>query len=122
MGRIVHFEIAADDMNRAVNFYQSAFDWDIRKWDGPMEYHLARTGEEGTPGINGGLYPRNGDMPGVINTIGVDSIDQTLEKVTSAGGTVVMPKHPIPNVGWLAYCKDTEGNMVGVMQEDASAA
>lgn len=123
MNRIVHFEIATDDIERAADFYRSTFGWEINKWDGPMTYHTVMTGAEGTPGINGGLVGRNGpDMPGVINTIDVESVDDTLEKVTAAGGSIVMPKGPIPTIGWLAYCKDTEGNIFGVMQTDPNAA
>jgi len=121
MNRIVHFEIAADDMERAAEFYRSALGWDIRKWDGPMEYHMVMTGPEGTPGINGGLTGRHPGMPGVVNTIDVSSLEETLEKVTGAGGTVVMPKSPVPTIGWLAYCKDTEGNVFGLVQNDPSA-
>ena len=89
MPRVVHFEIHADDPERAANFYQSVFGWQFQKWEGPLEYWMIITGPEGTPGIN--------------------------------GGTVVVPKMPIPGVGWLVYAKDTEGNIFGVHQEDTSA-
>ena len=63
MPRVVHFEICADEPDRAVEFYQSVFDWEIRRWDGPLEYWLIITGEDGEPGINGGV---SGDLYVVI--------------------------------------------------------
>jgi predicted enzyme related to lactoylglutathione lyase len=54
MPRVVHFEIAANDPDKAAAFYQEVFGWKITKWEGPQEYWLVETGEEGEPGINGG--------------------------------------------------------------------
>jgi uncharacterized protein len=120
MSRICHFEIPASDPERAVAFYKKAFGWKIEKWPGPMEYWMVTTGAEGTPGINGGLM-RNTNVKTTTNTVGVDSVDQSIEAVKAAGGKLVMPKTPIPTVGYFAYLEDTEGNLFGVMQADASA-
>jgi hypothetical protein len=46
----------------------------------------------------------------------VEDLDATLAKVEQGGGVIVVPKMEIPNVGWLAYFKDTEGNIFGAMQ------
>ena len=81
---------------------------------------MVTTGAEGTPGINGGLM-KNMDVKTTTNTIGVESVDKAIETVKSAGGKLVMPKTPIPTVGYFAYLTDTEGNMFGVMQADANA-
>lgn len=81
---------------------------------------MVTTGAEGTPGINGGLM-KNTDVKTTTNTIGVESVDKAIETVKSAGGKLVMPKTPIPTVGYFAYVTDTEGNMFGVMQADANA-
>jgi uncharacterized protein len=120
MSRVIHFEIPAADPERAAAFYKKAFGWKIEKWSGSMEYWMVNTGENGAPGINGGLM-RKGDVTTTTNTIGVDSVDKAVATVTKAGGTLVMPKTPIPTVGYFAYCKDTEGNLFGVMESDPNA-
>lgn len=115
MPRVVHFEINADNPARAVKFYQDVFGWDINKWGGEQPYWLATTGQEDEAGINGAITPRM-DGNSTVNTIGVDSIDEALEKVPAAGGKVITEKMEIPDVGTFAYCVDTEGNTFGVIQ------
>jgi predicted enzyme related to lactoylglutathione lyase len=121
MGRIVHFEIEVEDPDRASRFYQAVFGWKIEKWEGPMEYWLITTGAEGEAGIDGGMERREGDRSKTTNTVDVKSVDDTVRLVVANGGKVVNPKHPIPGVGYLAYCEDTEGIVFGVMQTDRSA-
>lgn len=122
MSRVVHFEIHVDDPNRASKFYTDVFGWKFNKWEGPLDYWLISTGDTGCPGIDGGMMKRRDPMGNVYNTIGIESIDKSIEQITKAGGTIVVPKMPIPGVGWLAYFKDTEGNIFGVMQPDPSAS
>jgi predicted enzyme related to lactoylglutathione lyase len=121
MPRVVHFEIPADNPERAIAFYQNVFGWEIEKWEGPMEYWLIMTGPEEEPGIDGGLTRRTEPGMGTENTIGVASIDEYLTKIEASGGKVLRPKSTVPGVGYLAYCQDTEGNTFGLMQEDTSA-
>ncbi len=121
MKRVVHFDISADDPERAVKFYTDVFDWSIQKWEGPMEYWLVTTGPEGEPGINGGIAKRKMPSETTTNTIDVDSVDEFLEKITAAGGKIIAPKMPIPGVGFFAMCLDTEGNPFGLMEEDPDA-
>jgi predicted enzyme related to lactoylglutathione lyase len=121
MPRIVHFEIHCDDPERAAEFYRRAFDWEISKWEGPVEYWLVKTGSESEPGIDGGLARRRDASGSIYNTIQVPAIDEYIERVISGGGTIVVPKSPVPGVGWLAYFKDTENNMMGIMQLDPGA-
>jgi uncharacterized protein len=120
MSRVIHFEIPASDPERAAAFYKKTFGWKIEKWPGPMEYWMVTTGADGAPGINGGLM-KNTQVKTTTNTIGVESVEDAVEAVTKAGGTLVMPKTPIPTVGYFAYLTDTEGNLFGVMQPDANA-
>ena len=127
MSRVVHFEIHADDPQRAANFYQHVFGWQINKWEGTEDYWLIITGADSEPGINGAILKRqqpiNGDaVIAYVCTIDVNSVDEAIEKITSTGGTIALPKMAVPQVGWLAYAKDTEGNIFGVMQSDHSAA
>jgi predicted enzyme related to lactoylglutathione lyase len=126
MPRVVHFEIHADDPERAVRFYTQVFAWEISKWAGPQDYWLIRTGPDSEPGINGGMIRRHGPIDGIaviayVCTVDVPSVDDYAQKITAAGGTLVVPKMPIPGVGWLVYAKDTEGNIFGIIQRDAQA-
>jgi predicted enzyme related to lactoylglutathione lyase len=120
MPRVVHFEIPADNPERAAAFYKKAFGWKIEKWPGPMDYWMVNTGADGEPGINGGLL-KKGDVSTTTNTVGVESVDDAIAAVSKAGGKLIMPKTPIPTVGYFAYCQDTEGNLFGVMQFDGAA-
>jgi uncharacterized protein len=123
MPRPIHFEVVAHDPQRAVKFYQDVFGWQITKWDGPMEYWLVTTGPDGTPGINGGIVKtQDPSQPALsTNTIDVPDLDAYIAKAEAAGGQLVVPKMPIPGLGWLAYCKDSEGVIFGMMQEDPKA-
>ena len=122
MSRVVHFEIPADDPKRAIKFYEKVFDWQIEKWDGPIEYWLIMTGEEDKPGIDGGLARREDPTIGVENTIDVKDLDASLANVKAHGGEVIRPRMAVPGVGWMAYIKDTEGNVFGLMESDLEAA
>ena len=121
MPRVIHFEYHCDDVDRAVKFYSEVFGWEITKWDGPEPYWLVKTGEEGQPGINGGFMKRRDPAGAVYNTIDVPSVDDFVRKIEKAGGEIVLPRMAVPGVGWLAYFKDTEGNVSGIMQADQSA-
>jgi predicted enzyme related to lactoylglutathione lyase len=121
MGKVVHFEIPADDPARALAFYGKVFGWTAHKWDGPIDYWLLQTGPDEAPGICGGLMARSKPDEIVVNTIGVESVDDALNSIVAEGGTIVSPKHAIPGVGWMAYFKDPDGNGFGIMQSDPSA-
>lgn len=125
MGRVVHFEIHADNPERAVKFYGEMFGWNFTRWGGPIEYWMIKTGSG--DGIDGGLIRRQGSAPeagqpmnGFVCTVDVTQLDSQIEQATRLGAEVVVPKMPIPGVGWLVYIRDTEGNIVGMMQTDPS--
>jgi predicted enzyme related to lactoylglutathione lyase len=127
MPRVIHFEIQAENPERAVRFYGNLFGWQFKKWEGPMPYWLITTGEGG-PGINGGLLKRNGPTPAegqsvnaYVCTVDVPVLDDYWKKALADGATVAVPKMAIPGVGWLAYIEDPEGNILGMMQNDPSA-
>jgi len=121
MPKINHFEINADDILRAKDFYENVFKWNIEKWEGPLEYWMITAGEEDEEGINGGLQNRENKDDHIFNYIGVESVDKTLKKVKENGGVILKPKNPIPGVGYYAILKDTEGNRLGIMEEDENA-
>jgi predicted enzyme related to lactoylglutathione lyase len=120
--RIVHFELPADDPDRAAKFYADAFGWKITKWGGPTDYWLVTTGAEGEPGIDGGIGKRQSAEDQTTNTIDVPDLDAAVAAVEAAGGRITNAKHAVSGVGWLAYATDTEGNPFGMMQADDSAA
>ncbi|HEX6104355.1 MAG TPA: VOC family protein [Gemmatimonadales bacterium] len=123
MPRPIHFEIPADDPQRAIRFYEQVFGWRFQAWDGPMPYWLVQTGGDGPgPGIDGGLHARAHPGQGPVNTIDVPSCDDYLDRIGRAGGKTVVPKMALPGVGWLAYCSDPEGNTFGIMQADEGVA
>jgi predicted enzyme related to lactoylglutathione lyase len=122
MSRVVHFELAADDPNRAAKFYTDVFGWKFHRWDGPGDYWLISTGEDEKPGINGGLSRRMQPSDFTTNTIDVANVDEAIARVMENGGTVIAPKMPIQGVGYIAYCRDTEGNTFGMIQSDPAAA
>lgn len=121
MARPVHFEIPADNVERAIQFYETLFGWKFTKWEGPMPYWLITTGEAAEPGINGGMMQRMHPGQGVVNTVDVQDVDASLAAALANGAELAAPKMAIPGIGWLAYCKDPEGNVFGMMQTDPAA-
>ena len=121
MPRLVHFEMNVKDVHKTISFYEDVFGWRFQKWDGPMDYWLIMTGDEDEPGIDGGLGYEEEGFPKVVNTIDVNDIDDIIKKIESKGGQIVSPKHAVPGVGWLAYFKDSESVMFGIMQNDPNA-
>ncbi|MBI2120644.1 MAG: VOC family protein [Parcubacteria group bacterium] len=127
--RVVHFEIQADDPERAMQFYRDVFDWTFERW-GEQQYWMVMTAEKGStePGINGGLLPRPAKPPpkecgtnAFVCTVQVENFDETAKKIEAAGGLVAMPKFALLKIAWQGYFIDTEGNTFGVYQPDESA-
>jgi predicted enzyme related to lactoylglutathione lyase len=121
MNRFTHFELATDDLEKTAAFYREVFGWKVEKWEGPVDYWLVTSGDEKTPGINGGLMQTGGGFTGTINTIEVENIDAALAKALANGGEVALPKDAIPGVGYQAYIKDNTGILVGLHQTDPKA-
>ena len=121
MPRVVHFEISAEDPERATKFYRNVFGWKIEKWGGPVDYWLIATGAESEPGIDGAIRRREKPRENTVNTVSVPAIDDFMRKVGECGGRVLTPKQSIPGVGYHAYCQDTEGNVFGIMEADEAA-
>jgi predicted enzyme related to lactoylglutathione lyase len=127
MSRAVHFEIQASDPQALIEYYSGLFGWSFNKWEGG-EYWMIHTGPDEQPGINGGLLPRRGPPPenmaavnAFVITVDVDDIDASVARAES-GGVVAVPKMAVPGIGWLAYVKDPDGNIFGMMQADIEAA
>ena len=126
MGKVVHFEIPADDLDRAKTFYESVFGWSLATMDMPGggQYTTVtttpvdpETQQPTEPGaINGGMMQRDGQTPSPVITIDVDAIDEALAQVEAAGGSTVLPRTAIPGMGAFAYFKDSEGNVLGMWE------
>ncbi|MBD2862306.1 VOC family protein [Paenibacillus oceani] len=130
MGRVVHFEIHVDDMERGKTFYGEVFGWTFEDWSefAGMPYFGAVTGDSEEMGINGALVQRKGASPkqgqavnGYACTISVANYDAAEEKIIALGGTVALPKYALPGMAWQGYYHDTEGNLFGIHQPDKNA-
>ena len=121
-GEVVHFEIPMDDAERGQAFYRDVFGWNIDAMP-EFEYAMALTspvdenGRPAQPGaINGGMMQRRDPLTTPIVTVSVDDIDATLETVASHGGSTVLEKSPVGDMGYAAYFRDSEGNIMGLWQ------
>jgi predicted enzyme related to lactoylglutathione lyase len=132
MSRVVHFEIQADDIERAKAFYGAAFDWSFQDWGqmtGGAAYWGIMTGPDDQPGINGGLLQRPAPVPAggqgtnaFVCTMQVDDYDATEKRILAAGGQVALPKMALAGMAWQGYYLDPEGNTFGIHQPDPNAA
>jgi uncharacterized protein len=134
---IVHFEIPADNPERAAKFYWDLFGWDIKRFEGSsegmdyrpenFEYWMVNTvptDAQGRPteqGVNGGLMRRMYPNQPSINYINVESVDDFVRKAERLGAKVLMGKSPVPGMGWFAQLTDTEGNLFAVWETDSNA-
>jgi predicted enzyme related to lactoylglutathione lyase len=114
---VAHFEIECDDVERAKRFYERVFGWKIRAW-GPPNYYLI---DSSTAGIGGDLRERQhrgAGNCGFVCTITCEDLKATMSAVVAHGGAIAAPEYRIDGVGNLAYVTDTEGNRIGLMQQD----
>jgi uncharacterized protein len=127
---VVHFEIPADNPERATKFYHELFGWEIQKYEGAAapEYWMVRTvptdkdGRPTQPGVNGGLLRRMYPGQPPVNYISVERVDDFVRKAERLGATVLMSKTPVPGMGWFAQLRDPEGNLFAIWEMDSAAA
>lgn len=127
MAKVVHFEIPADDLDRAKNFYGSVFGWQLQTMPMPQggEYTSVvttpvdpQTQMPTEPGsINGGMVQRDDLASAVpVITVDVEDIDNALREIEANGGSTVTPRTAIQGMGAFAYFKDPEGNVMGLWE------
>jgi predicted enzyme related to lactoylglutathione lyase len=121
MPTVQHFEIPADDVERASKFYKEVFEWKMQKFANPedpsKDYWFFDTKDEsGNKGIGGGLMKRQAPEHSITNYVTVTSIDDYKSKIEEAGGKVIMPKTEIPEMGFILVFLDTENNMFGLYE------
>jgi uncharacterized protein len=117
---IAHFDIAADDVERARRFYERVFGWRFEAW-GPPDFYLIHTGSGADPGIHGSLSKRNqptsqGGRTAWECTIGVDDLAAIKRAVVANGGTIVLDEYEIVGVGRMIRFQDCEGNVACAMR------
>lgn len=131
MAGVVHFEVQADDVERARAFYTAVFDWSFEDYSEATgsTYWGITTGPESEPGINGGLLPRSQPAPApgqgansFVCTVLVGDYDAVDRRILAAGGRVAQAKAALPGLAWQGYYLDTEGNAFGIHQPDPTAA
>ena len=128
MPTLVHFEIPSDDIDRSKKFYNELFGWTIEKLPEEslpegMEYFIISTvDDKGNKALSGGMMKRqNPQQQGITNYIDFKSVDEYSTKVEQLGGKVMIPKKPVPGMGYFAICSDTENNSFGIWETDANA-
>jgi predicted enzyme related to lactoylglutathione lyase len=120
-GRVVHFEIPFDNGDRARTFYEKVFGWELMHMP-EMSYTLATSGPSGEQGpsepgfINGGMMQREGPFTAPNIVIDVDNLEAALKLVNEAGGSTVSEREAVGDMGFAAYFKDSEGNLVGLWE------
>lgn len=121
-GRVVHFEVPYDDAERARAFYRDIFGWTINEIPA-LHYDIVQTGPTDDAGfptdsgyIGGGMLKRESPTDRPVVTIDVDDIDATLEQIEARGGMTVLGRQDVGDMGWAAYFKDVEGNLMGLWQ------
>jgi len=114
---MIHFEIAAKDMEMLQGFYGKTFGWKFKRIKAPIEYWRIKTGDESEPGIDGGMFKKT-PLMGPNNIIAVPSLDEYVGLVKKNGGRMASPKVRVAGIGRLAVFKDPEGNEFGLLEAE----
>ena len=121
MSKVVHFEIPVEDADRAQKFYGDVFGWEAQGY-GEQPYWLVTAGAEDERGADGAFIKRSEVHASPVIIIAVDDIDSALQRAQDAGARLLNEKVAVPGMGWSGYVEDTEGNVIGMWQNDESAA
>jgi predicted enzyme related to lactoylglutathione lyase len=120
-GDFTHFEIPADDTDRAQRFYAGLFGWEVSAAPGFEGYYLFTT-PAGRDAMGGAIGKRGEAAPETLRTyVDVASVDDALAKVRELGGIVVQEKAEVPGQGWYGVFKDTEGNELALWESAAQS-
>ena len=118
MPTIMHFEIPADNVERARSFYSKLFGWEINEISG-MDYWLITT--SGEKPVGGGMMKRQNPGQPIVNYVDVPSVDNYAAKIEKLGGKIIFPKTAVPEMGYFAICLDTENNIFGLWEDNKKA-
>ncbi len=122
MPKITRFEIHATRPAQLIDFYTELLGWSFQKLEF-MDYWIITTGSAEEAGMGGGLLPRRGGPPlemqsvnSFICTVEVEGLDALVEKTLVLGGVIALPQMDIPGMGRVAYIKDSDGNLLGLLE------
>lgn len=116
-GALAWNELATNDTEKAKEFYTELFGWTTQEMDmGPMVYTIFLNGDR----PNGGMVemPKEcGEMPPVWSVYcRVNDCDAIVEDALSLGGEVFNPAQDLPEVGRMAFLKDSQGAIFAVIK------
>lgn len=115
-GELMHFEVSAVDSERARAFWGDLFGWTFSRWSGPTEYWRINTPD----GPDGGLFPNWRPAGSLVPYFYSSDIEAATARVVELGGLVHETKFPLPKIGWIAHCSDSEGNHFSLFEIDPS--
>jgi uncharacterized protein len=123
MPTVQHFEIAADNIQRAQEFYKKVFGWNMQRMPNPVHSELdywmfETTDNKGNNGLTGGMMQRQSPQHSITNYISIPSIDEYSSIIEQSGGKVIIPKTKVPQMGYIAICLDSENNMFGLFESN----
>ena len=121
MNTLTHFEIPSNNIKKAKEFYSNLFDWEFNFIE-EMNYMMftVPSSEASTP-IGGGILQKQNDKHPIINYITVDNVDTDGEKIVELGGKIIVPKTPVPGMGWFIHFADLDGNVLAIWENDKNA-
>ena len=117
---IVHFEIPADDIERAKTFYSGLFGWQFSTPPSFDDYWVFDTGDPAKD-AGGGILSLQAVDQGIVHYIQVESVDRYVARAQDLGAQVLLPRSPVPGMGWFAQLLDPKGNCFAIRESDGSA-
>jgi uncharacterized protein len=115
-GKIVHFELPAQDTTKAKAFYGGVFGWEFGDSAIPgFEYFIMRTGDD----QGGAIMSSEQPAAAPIVYFDTDDIEASIARVREHGGHAD-DKQPIPQIGWFTHCTDPEGLAFSLFESDES--
>lgn len=121
MNVLTHFEIPVDDVDKAKEFYSNLFDWEFNYME-EMKYLMFNTeSEDGKTKLSGGIFKKPNESFKVTNYFSVKNLDESAKKVEGLGGKIVVPKTPVPGMGWFVHFTDIDGNLLALWENDSKA-
>ena len=114
---VCFFEIPVQDLDRAINFYESVFEISMEREevDGNKMAWFPMSPE--APGVSGALAKGHSYVPALTGSrlyFRTKNIEQTLARAIAAGGQELYPVTSVGKLGWVAEFEDSEGNRIAL--------
>jgi predicted enzyme related to lactoylglutathione lyase len=121
VGKIINFHLPASDVERAAAFYRTVFGWTIEQQPGSVAPYLVTSAESPNgPGIDAAIVARTAMMTAPVPTIEVTGIDGVMARLAISGGQQSHVQD-IPGIGRFGYAKDSEGNLIALLERSPEA-